>query len=756
MYYAHSLEHEKDKARWQLLSDHSYGTGREAAFFAQSFGAEKAAMLAGLLHDLGKYCAAFQARLEGSAQPVDHAAAGAIEVRDLVAGSSDPWDRKMGDILAYAIAGHHGGLPDWQGLSDRLKRELPSLDPVWRGELSFDACGLKPPLEPHPSKFRLRLAFQLAFLGRMIFSCLVDADFKDTERFYNQAAGTIADRDWPRLPEIIDGLIARYDDYMAAKRVEATPPGKEPSTVNRLRQDVLAHVRGQAAMDTGPFTLTVPTGGGKTLASLGFALDHARRHGLERVVYAIPFTSVLDQTAAVFRDVLGEDVILEHHSAIEERATSSREQRDKLRLAMEDWAAPIILTTNVQLFESLFANRPSRCRKLHNLARSVIILDEAQTLPLSLLKPCVAAIDELTRNYKASAVLCTATQPALDQRDFATRDDMGLDLKGRELAPDPNALAAQLARVTLRHAGILDDDHVIGELADHPQALIIVNTRKHALALYRRGQEAGLEGLIHLSTRQYSAHRRRILDDVRQRLEDGLPCRLIATSLVEAGVDLDFPRLWRAEAGLDQIAQAAGRCNREGRRPVEDSIVTVFCAPDDPPPRAIAQLAASYTRVAAKLDRADLFTPKAYEDYFREVYWSKGPALDSRGILQRFKVDSKDVAFEYKRVAEDFQMIESGMVPVIIARGPAAQEALGLLGREGVSVNRGARLLQPFLVQIPPRAFGLLAANGHVSFIHERMFGDQFAVLKTDALYQDDTGLLWENADYLDLEQSIF
>lgn len=359
----------------------------------------------------------------------------------------------------------------------------------------------------------------------------------------------------------------------------------------------MSHVRRGAATSTGLFTLTVPTGGGKTLASLGFALDHAKQHNLRRIIYAIPFTSIIDQSASVFRSVLGDEYILEHHSSLDEDTFKAREQRDKLRLAMEDWAAPVVVTTNVQLFESLFANRPSRCRKLHNLANSVIILDEAQTLPLRLLRPCLAALDELAKHYGATIVLCTATQPALDIREFKHG---GLELAGRELAPDPKELAQKLRRVQIVRGHELDDDNLVSALAEQEQAMIIVNTRKHALDLYKKAKQAGLDGVIHLTTRQYAAHRRGILDRVRLDLKEGRPCRLIATSLVEAGVDIDFPRVWRAEAGLDQIAQAAGRCNREGKYPVEQSLVTIFKAKDNKPPREVAQLAEDFGRMADK------------------------------------------------------------------------------------------------------------------------------------------------------------
>jgi CRISPR-associated endonuclease/helicase Cas3 len=723
-----------------------------AGRFATGFGAEKAATLAGLLHDLGKYSAAFQARLNGG-KPVDHATAGARAIRELV-GKKGPMDRLMGEIVAYAIAGHHTGLPDKIGgtasLTDRLQSAIEPLDEIWRSQITPDGSGLWPDLNIDP-RDKAKAAFQLAFLGRMIFSCLIDADRRDTEAFCASHEGWTPDRHWPRLPEIIGDLRARFDMHMAEK--QATAPD---SDVNRLRNEILVRVRASASQPAGLFTLTVPTGGGKTLASLAFALDHAKAHGLQRIVYAIPFTSVVDQTASVFRQVLGSDVILEHHSAIEDESKerSNRDEpsgKSKLRLAMEDWAAPIVVTTNVQLFESLFAARPLRCRKLHNLARSVIILDEAQTIPLPYLRPCAAALDELARNFGASIVLCTATQPALDERHFKPG---GLKLEGRELAPDPQRLARELKRVHVAFGAEMDDDALVEALASQQQGLVIVNSRGHALSLFQKVRNAGLPGAIHLTTRQYAAHRRIILADVRERLRQGEPCRLVATSLVEAGVDLDFPGVWRAEAGLDQIAQAAGRCNREGSRPLEDSIVTIFKAPDNPPPREIAQLSADFARMADK--HADLLSPAAIEDYFREVYWRKGDGLDAKDILRDFALSGAETSFAYRSVAEKFRMIESGMEPVIVAREEEARGALEKLRFEGTSPGGVARDLQNYIVQVPPRARLKLIATGHVRFENERLFGDQFAVLRTDSLYKEDVGLVWDDTEYLEAENLIF
>lgn len=738
MYFAHSLGDEDDQGRWHKLCDHLNATGRLASRFAAEFGAGNAAKIAGLLHDLGKYSGKFQARLNGAGDSVDHSTAGAKEILNLVDGGID---QVVAQLISYAIAGHHAGLADSHGLMERLSKSIEPIDDVWRQEIDIGVGALWPEAIKPSQTSKERCAFQLAFLGRMLFSCLVDADYKDTERFYTPDT----DRDWPDLSAHIDALIGRFDGYMADKRKSAAVSG-----VNVLRDEILAHVRGRASDGKGLFTLTVPTGGGKTLASLGFALDHARAHNLRRIVYAIPFTSIIDQNAAIFRSVLGDDFVLEHHSSIDDDQFKEREQRDKLKLAMEDWAAPVVVTTNVQLFESLFGNRPSRCRKLHSLANSVIILDEAQTLPLKLLRPCLAALDELARHYGATIILCTATQPALDVRDFRHG---GLELEGRELAPDPKALSQKLRRVRISKGHVLDDGALVDALREHDQALVIVNSRRHALRLYRQAQQAGLDGLVHLTTRQYAVHRRRILARVRMDLENGKPCRLIATSLIEAGVDVDFPCVWRAEAGLDQIAQAAGRCNREGKRLADQSIVTVFKSIDNPAPHEVAQLAADFARMADSHD--DLLSPDAMRAYFNEVFWRKGPGqLDEKKILGQFALSSGQTMFNYQTAARDFRMIESGLVPVIIDDGDHVRPVLERLNSPDVSPGKAARDLQSFIVQVPSKDRVALMANGRVAFFRSDLWGEQFAVLTDSSLYQPEVGLLWENADVL--ENTIF
>ena len=771
LFYAHSLK-DLPKAHWHTLPDHLRGTSTKCHKFAVrlGIGLESAAALAGLLHDLGKYDPNFQRRLTDPTLRVEHSTAGAVWIKN----NAPPSQNLVSQLISYCIAGHHAGLPDMSGsagggwtLNQRLSDfDFCVLDPSWTEDIHPSFDDIQPRLKVMD---RQCFDFQLSVLGRMIFSCLVDADFKDTEAFFDKAEGRVSARDWSDLQSVLPTMRASFHAKIASFTTE-TP-------INKLRSEILHHVLAQAAESPGLFTLTVPTGGGKTLASLGFALHHASAHRLDRIIYAAPFTSIIDQTAAIFKDILGNDNVLEHHSAIEDAnlkrgnddrsLDQKRSGLEKLKLAMQDWAAPVVVTTNVQLFESLFAARPSRCRKLHNIARSVIILDEAQTLPRGLLIPCMRMLEELSRNYGCSIILCTATQPALDRRHFSplasrSQRQEGLDLSDdRELAPDPPELAKQLARVSLKFIGERSNDELVKELAETHQGLVIVNSRKHALALYQDAKAAGLEGLIHLTTRQYAAHRKRILGDIRARLsaDDDRPCRVIATSLVEAGVDLDFPRVWRAEAGLDQIAQAAGRCNREGLRPIEDSLVSVFTSPDFPPPTEIAGLSGDMSRMFIE-HKDDLLSPSAMQAYFEETYWRVGrEGLDNHGIVGLFKATpASGTDFHDRTAAERFRMIESGMAPVIIPRDDKAKEAVDRLAIEKIPSGTLARDLQLFIVQVPPKARDLLIKNGHVAFRHPDLRGDQFAVLNEAALdgdtplYSDETGLLWENADYLGFE----
>lgn len=752
-YFAHSGKPD-DKSDWQTLPDHLNETAGLAAAFAAPLGLERLAFLTALFHDLGKYDPQFQRRLEGKDIRVDHSTAGAVALQNLVKGQGT-YPRIMMELAAYAVLGHHAGLPDRKTpqpscYDRRIDGFVDTLDPIWKSELKFDLGGLVPDWLPkvvHPGNPHWQ--FDTSVIGRMLFSCLVDADFRNTEEFYAKLEKRDVDRQWPALQDLLPHLRTRFNAHMAGLNQEGD--------LNGLRRDILAHVRGKAGLPAGLFTFTVPTGGGKTLASLAFALDHAALHGHSRIIYSIPFTSIIDQTADIFRTVLGHDIVLEHHSAIgeDEQAAGRRQRdfpdsRDKLKLAMEDWAAPIVVTTNVQFFESLFAARTSRTRKLHNIAGSIVILDEAQTIPRPLLKPCVRMLDSLARLCGCTIILCTATQPALGKPGFPD----GLELSGHELAPDPENLARRLRRARIAFAGDMDNDALVAALAGEAQALAIVNSRRHALELYKQARGTGLEGLVHLTTRQCAAHRRTILEDVRRRLKEGRPCRVIATSLIEAGVDVDFPKVWRAEAGWDQIMQAAGRCNREGRRPVEDSIVTVFSAPDYAPPREIKSLIGDTTR-ALKTFQGDTQSLDTIRAFFGEVYWRTGPGLDEKQIVEAFKIDGDGTDFAFRDVAEKFRMIESNMVPVIVPYDAKAKQAVHKLTMDKIPSGKIARELQTYVVQVPSKARELLIRCGHVAFESTVLRGDQFAVLKKESLYDLEMGLLWETPEYLALEDTF-
>ena len=654
-FYAHGGTSE-DREHWHRLSEHLEGAGARAADFLDAVGGADIGRVAGLLHDLGKYTQEFQDRLSGGRKRVNHSTAGAKVAVERYRGH-------LGKMLAFCIAGHHSGLANGvngeqiTALEARLREQVPAPDPIWEQEIALPANLPSPRLKPRD---RETAGFCAAFFIRMLFSALVDADYLDTEEYFAELDGAPKPRgQHPALAELRGRLNASLDKLAA---------GAEASSVNDLRQEVLASVRSKAAEPPGLFTLTVPTGGGKTLASLAFALDHARRHGLARVIYVIPYMSIIEQTAAVFRKALrgGDtdepDFVIEHHSTFDEERIGRREARAKLRLAMESWDAPIIVTTAVQFFESLFSNRPSRCRKLHNVTNSVVILDEAQTLPLEYLRPCVAALDELARNWRTSVVLCTATQPALAQSNgFA-----GGFENVRELAPEPKRLYRTLKRTRVRHEGQLDDAALAERLHESPQSLCIVNTRRHARELYERMADA--EGAAHLTTLMCARHRREKLDVVRDRLRDGAHVRLIATSLVEAGVDLDFRVVWRAEAGLESIIQAAGRCNREGRAEMGD--VFVFKPSDEEghkPPPEVGQFADA-ARGVMQTHLDDPMSLDAINDYFRKLYWFiKGDdALDAKDILRLLRERGRSLDFPFETIAGEFRLIETAMAPVIV------------------------------------------------------------------------------------------
>ncbi len=756
-YYAHSAQDELVNLlpyeHWQTLQSHSVNVGEMAAEFARVFGAQEIACQTGKLHDLGKYSEAFNHRLHGGPS-VDHATAGAkIAV--------ERWGGVIGKLMAFCIAGHHAGLANGSGegnnrhtLKDRLAlqfgADIPALDNLWQQEIKLPETLSAPPLKAdahHPF-------FSYAFFTRMLYSCLVDADYLDTEAFYSNLENKVAERSgYPDLNVLQHNFNQFINEFRRriAEAPEQTEAEKRNAALNRLRSEILDHAVEQAAQPQGLFTLTVPTGGGKTFTSMSFALEHAKRHDMRRVIYVIPFTSIIEQNAAEFRKAfgeLGEQAVLEHHSTFDDGKLQNEATKDKLRLASENWDAPIVVTTAVQFFESLFADRSSRCRKLHNIAGSVIILDEAQMLPLNLLLPIMQAIKELAQNYRCSVVMCTATQPAVQAENGFYRGFENV----REIAPKPTALFDKLRRTTVQYIGTQTDVDLLTKLAEHPKMLVIVNNRRHARSLYDQAKH--LDGTFHLTTLMCAKHRSQKLDEIRGRLKNGEPCRVIATSLIEAGVDVDFPLVMRAEAGLDSVAQAAGRCNREGKRPSENSFVWIF-APEDKwqaPPELATQ--AAVMRLTADSFSDDLLSTQAVAAYFAELYQLKGNELDNKKILKMHNDRGQSLDFPFQTIADKFRMIESHMQPLIIPFDGEAENLISSL-HHADHIGGLLRKLQPYTVQIPEKALAALYKAGRIEPINEKNFGKQFYTLIGLDLYDDVAGLSWDNPYFLQEENSI-
>ena len=757
-YYAHSAQDELGNLlpyeHWQTLQSHLVNVGEMAAEFARVFGAQEIARQTGRLHDLGKYSEAFNHRLHGGS-PVDHATAGAkIAV--------ERWGNVIGKLMAFCIAGHHAGLANGNGegdnrrtLKDRLAlqfgADIPVLDNLWQQEIKLPETLSAPPLKAdahHPF-------FSYAFFTRMLYSCLVDADYLDTEAFYSNLENKAVERDgYPDL----NALQHNFNQFINAfRRHVAQAPAqteaeKRNAALNRLRSEILDHAVEQAVQTQGLFTLTVPTGGGKTFTSMAFALEHAKQHDMRRVIYVIPFTSIIEQNAAEFRKAfgeLGEQAVLEHHSTFDDGKLQNEATKDKLRLASENWDAPIVVTTAVQFFESLFADRSSRCRKLHNIAGSVIILDEAQMLPLSLLLPIMQAIKELAKNYRCSVVMCTATQPAVQAENGVYRGFENV----REIAPKPTALFDKLRRTTVQHIGTQTDADLLAKLAEHPQMLVIVNNRRHARSLYDQAKH--LDGTFHLTTLMCAKHRSQKLDEIRGRLKNGESCRVIATSLIEAGVDVDFPLVMRAEAGLDSVAQAAGRCNREDKRPSENSFVWIF-APEEQwkaPPELAVQAAVMRLTADSFLD--DLLSTQAVAAYFKDLYDLKGSELDNKKILKMHNDTGQSLDFPFQTIADKFRMIESHMQPLIIPFDVDAENLISSL-HHADHICGLLRKLQPYTVQIPEKALAALYKAGRIEPINEKNFGTQFYTLIGLDLYDEVAGLSWEDTEFLKGESLVF
>lgn len=709
-FYAHTRpinENGVERTEYQLLSDHERGVGTLCGQFAEAFGAQAEGHEAGVHHDDGKATAAFQHRLLDNGPKADHATAGA---RNIMLSNNL--------LLAACVTGHHSGLPDLGSTND------PEGTPTFTGRIKKWGTPAIPPLDPGypippvrlPQRPVTKPSLSESFRTRMLYSCLVDADYLDTERFMKG--------DMPRgIGDSLETLLTRLQAKLNAW-------DNPTSALNKLRQQILQACVSAAANPKGIYTLTVPTGGGKTTSSLAFALHHAVEHGMKRVIYVVPYTSIIEQNADVFRGILGDENVLEHHSGVQFENDEENGNPDPKALAAENWDSPLVITTAVQFFESMYANRSSQCRKLHNLANSVIIFDEAQMLPLCHLMPCVAAIGTLVEQFGATAVLCTATQPVLGDliQQFAPSHAIS------EICPEIPFYFDKFRRVTFRQVGVLEDDVLAEQLCTHEQVLCIVNSRKAAQAIFSQLPE---EGSFHLSTLMVPKHRRAVLEEIRRRLNDGLPCRVVSTSLVEAGVDIDFPAVYRELAGLDSILQAAGRCNREGKRAAEDSIVTIFRRTEKAPP--LFGQAIGATNIALD-NNADPASPQTMENYFHELRKLNGSAIDKIGVIDAFERGRGGSLYPFRTIAENFRMIDNDTRTVYIPWREGAE----LIDRlcAGACSKSLYRQLGQYAVQVYDAHFQALYDAGALQTADEtNALDDRSAILCDLSLYDEKTGL---------------
>ena len=713
--YAHSKK-DRPVGEWQPLEEHLNAVAHMAEAFAHPFCSSQAGSLLGELHDLGKARESFQSylrRCNGVEDedldngPHAHASVGAcwLDSQSNALGS-------LAKALAYCVAGHHAGLPDWSGgetpngaLAARLSEDKSILDEasvrVWIS--ASESNWLKERLQA-PLKFS-KDDSSLSFWIRMMYSCLVDADFLDTEAFMDPSRASLRDFGVP-----IETLAPVFFSYLDAKQSSV-----RDTKVNQIRAEIRAACERAATSQPGVFSLTVPTGGGKTLSGTAFAFRHALAHGLKRIIYVIPYTSIIEQTADVLRGILGEANVLEHHSNFD-----PEKETPQSRLASENWDAPVIVTTAVQFFESLYACKSSRCRKLHNIAESVVILDEVQLLPTSLLLPCAEAVRLLAKHYRTSVVLSTATQLNLP----------GLDMSAvREIIPPSLDLYGKLRRTriefpkdrTVRRSW----DGLADELSHYDQVLCVVNTRRDCRELFDKMPT----GTIHLSALMCGEHRSRVIADVKARLAAGEPVRVVSTQLVEAGVDIDFPIVYRAFTGLSSIAQSAGRCNREGS--LAEGRVVVFMPPKASPRGELLQGEYALSDLLDRPDGVDPDDAQCFPDYFTALHRrvnDLGMAFERMlgvPVPKEFRngtigVRPEPMKYQFREAAAALKMIPDSSVSVLVRYGGSDKllDALRVVGPKRDIMRR----LQRYAVGVPRGAIGSLKERGFIEEMHPGVF----------------------------------
>lgn len=697
----------------QTNEEHQKGVAFRSGLFASTFGMGEIAYVMGLLHDRGKEQKEWQKYIRGITgydkeyahvkQGPNHAYVGAS-----IAQKQYP---QLAPLIAQPIAGHHRGLYDYCDYIEETKGVIPE-------DVSLDEpvpCAL-----PKLSNLRKQ---DLHHVVRMLFSCLVDADSLDAEAFMNSEQSELRG-----CHTSVEKLLWKLEEHLQILRAQSAN-----SEVNHIRNYVQEQCVKASKGEVGFYSLTVPTGGGKTLASVLWALHHAVKNNLQRIIIAIPYTSIIVQTAATLKGLFGEENVLEHHSNVNPEDIDNWELRERMQLATENWDYPIIVTTNVQFFESLFSNKRSDCRKLHNIIKSVVILDEVQTLPLGFFKPIVHSLDTLERVFGTSILFTTASQPILSGRIEGSNPMAGFDAlpNVHEIIPINAQLHDKLRRVKLEFMeGAKSYDEIANEVSEHPRVLCIVNTRKDAKELYDRLPDDGIR--LHLSRMMCPAH----VSDTIQRIKEALkdkgdkPIRVIATQLIEAGVDIDFPVVFRQEAGLDSILQAAGRCNREGKRGI--CVTYVFSLGKEHPLPCGFISQTNNARLNMGKD-FDWFSPEAMKSYFRQLH-SRTASFDTAQMQEMlYKPEC-----EFEEAANHFHLIDDQTTSVIINwRG--SMNIYQQLMSQGPSYPLMKKMAQ-YSVSIRKRDFQLLKEAGAI----EEPFENIYAITNPN-FYKEDTGLTLNN-----------
>jgi len=724
------IAHKRDDGYKQPLLEHLIGTAEKASCYAKYFGKSETAFICGLLHDIGKYSEEFKDRIENNGRLCDHSTAGAKVLKSI--------SPAIGNLLGYVIAGHHSGLlngggwgavPEDGSFQGRLKKDIPDYS-AYSKEIIAD-------LYPSIVDIARQLAdtkpldecdqgYCFSFLIRMIFSCLVDADFLDTEEFMNEE-------------KIVRGVKCDFTE-LEDKIINYTNEFDLTSEINKKRREIFEFCLKKAEESPRLYKLSVPTGGGKTISSMAFSLRHIRRNPkLRRIIYVIPFTSIIEQNAKVFSDILGKEYVLEHHSNYDFDQNDEEKYNIK-KLCAENWDIPIVVTTNVQFFESIYGNKSSKLRKLHNVSNSIIILDEVQMLPTEYLIPCAKALEELVNNYNCSVVLCSATQSEVERF-------MSGKIKAIEICNNITELYDFFDKTKVKFIGSKTTNDLVGLLKGVNQCLLIVNTKKQARKLYEKiKEEFGVEGIFHLSTYMCPFNRFEKLQKIKERLDKKARCIVVSTSLIEAGVDVDFPVVYRAMCGLDSIIQAAGRCNRERKEDL--AYLYVFDFEDEEYKVNKSSRFGNYlgqrqsvTEIIAK-KYEDVTSPKAIKEYFDILFRNASISeLDKKNIVRKLnegfsKNSLHSFNFDFEDIARDFKMIEDNNYSVIVKYNDDAIRKINEL-EYGYYTKDKLRSLQKYSVSLGIYEFNILRSINAI-----KVLGENTGILISSDDYSSDIGII--------------